>query len=131
MSSTSTAYYLGKAAAKVPFTGWIAAAGVASFVGYQWATLPQEPEPVRYASPATHAVDPHAEKIAAAAQQARIDRGPSIGMSAADVLKTKWGKPERVNRTESASGVREQWAYPGGNYIYFKNGKLESVSTRR
>ena len=37
-----------------------------------------------------------------------------------------WGKPLKINRTTSASGVHEQWVYIGG-YLYFDNGILTSI----
>ncbi|MBI5792765.1 MAG: hypothetical protein HZA63_14945 [Rhodocyclales bacterium] len=66
---------------------------------------------------------------AAAAHKARQARpGVSIGMTQAQVLnETNWGKPERVNRTTTAAGTREQWVYGNGNYLYFHNGTLTSI----
>jgi hypothetical protein len=71
-------------------------------------------------------------KISAIANKAikaqKKQEGVSIGMSKQDVLDSSWGKPERVNTTTNAYGVREQWVYRGGNYLYFKDGVLESIS---
>jgi len=53
--------------------------------------------------------------------------GVRIGFSKEDVLKSNWGKPESVNKTTTANGVREQWVYSGGNYLYFINGILTSI----
>lgn len=51
-----------------------------------------------------------------------------IGMSAKQVaLNSNWGKPDSVNRTTLASGVQEQWVYPGRGYLYFVNGKLVAI----
>ena len=36
-----------------------------------------------------------------------------------------WGEPEKVQRTELSSGSTEKWTYPGGRYLFFKNGRLE------
>lgn len=54
-------------------------------------------------------------------------QGVAIGMSAADVLASSWGKPQKVNTTTTAYGVREQWVYGGGNYLYFENGVLKTI----
>src|SRR4051794_30267660 len=46
----------------------------------------------------------------------------SIGMTAQQVVQeTAWGAPKSVSRTVTASGTREQWAYGGGDYLYFEN----------
>jgi len=51
-----------------------------------------------------------------------------IGMSAATVReKTSWGAPKSVNRTTTSQGVMEQWVYEGGEYLYFRNGKLYAI----
>lgn len=55
------------------------------------------------------------------------NEGVSIGMTKADVLASSWGKPQSINTTTNAYGVREQWVYGGRNYLYFKNGILESI----
>ena len=69
-----------------------------------------------------------AERHAASADQARRRReGVSVGMTADDVLASSWGKPQRVRTHTSAGGVREQWVYGGGNYIYFQNGRVTSI----
>jgi hypothetical protein len=53
--------------------------------------------------------------------------GVRIGMTAAEVRASSWGKPFDVNRTTTASGVREQWVYPGGSYLYFTNGIVSAI----
>jgi hypothetical protein len=54
--------------------------------------------------------------------------GAKIGMTAKQVIEeTSWGKPSSVNRTTNAGGVREQWVYDEKNFLYFKNGILESI----
>lgn len=54
--------------------------------------------------------------------------GVKIGMSKKQVIeKTSWGEPERINRTTTTHGEREQWVYDGGSYLYFTNGKLTAV----
>lgn len=52
--------------------------------------------------------------------------GVRLGMTSQEALDSSWGAPERVNRTTTAWGVREQWVYGGGNYLYFTDDKLES-----
>lgn len=54
-------------------------------------------------------------------------QGVQLGMTQEQVLLSSWGRPERVNRTTNAYGVREQWVYGNRNYLYFKNGILESI----
>jgi len=45
--------------------------------------------------------------------------GVSIGMTAQQVTdESSWGKPNHVNRTVTAAGVREQWVYPGPQYLF-------------
>jgi hypothetical protein len=53
--------------------------------------------------------------------------GVLIGMTEQDVLYSSWGKPTRVNRSTHSWGVREQWVFGGGNYLYFENGILKSI----
>ncbi len=54
-------------------------------------------------------------------------QGVTIGMSKEQALASSWGKPQKVNRTISAYGEREQWVYGGSNYLYFENGTLTSI----
>lgn len=55
-----------------------------------------------------------------------IGQNPSIGMTAGQVEVSLWGKPESVNRTVTEYGVREQWIYGNGQYLYFEDGILTS-----
>jgi hypothetical protein len=57
--------------------------------------------------------------------------GVSVGMTPEDALASSWGKPERINRTTNSRGTSEQWVYPGGEYLYFDNDVLTSISTSR
>lgn len=50
-------------------------------------------------------------------------RGVKIGMTADEVLKSNWGKPNHINRTTTAYGTEEQWVYSGG-YLYFDDYEL-------
>jgi hypothetical protein len=54
--------------------------------------------------------------------------GPRLGMTGKTVIETtNWGEPGRVNRTVTAGGVREQWVFGGGYYLYFTNGRLTAI----
>lgn len=57
----------------------------------------------------------------------RRKEGINIGMTREDVLKSNWGRPERVNTTVTTRGTREQWVYGGSQYLYFDNGILTAV----
>ncbi|WP_428348633.1 DUF2845 domain-containing protein [Methylonatrum kenyense] len=47
------------------------------------------------------------------------------------MVREAWGTPTRTNRTNSSSGIREQWIYrygPGrANYVYLENGRVTSI----
>lgn len=58
---------------------------------------------------------------------AKKKEGVRLGMSPDDAIASSWGKPDRVNRSTSQYGVREQWVYEGGGYLYFVNGVLDSI----
>ena len=76
-----------------------------------------------------------AEEKALAAEEAeaavRARRpGARIGMSASQVInRTRWGRPNAINKTITAHGVREQWVYSDGMYLYFVNGRLTAIQT--
>jgi hypothetical protein len=53
-----------------------------------------------------------------------------IGMTT-DMAKLSWGRPLTINSTIGSWGVREQWVYGGGEYLYFDNGKLTTWQTSR
>lgn len=63
----------------------------------------------------------------AAQRERRARPGVHIGMSAAAARKSSWGAPEAINRTITARGIREQWVYPNGNYLYFDDGILTAI----
>jgi hypothetical protein len=71
------------------------------------------------------------EKEEAAAKKKELQlwkkEGVSIGMTSERVLLSSWGRPESVNKTTNVNGVREQWVYGSGNYLYFQNGILTSI----
>lgn len=65
------------------------------------------------------------ERETAAIQKKKV----FISMSA-QAAKCSWGRPDRINRTTTAYGVREQWVYQYGsrrNYIYIESGQVEAV----
>jgi hypothetical protein len=69
------------------------------------------------------------EERAAAEQAAKP--GARIGMTANEVIeRTNWGKPLTVNRTVTANVVSEQWVYGGGEYLYFRNGRLTAIQNK-
>lgn len=51
----------------------------------------------------------------------------SIGMTVEEVLTQGWGRPQEINKTTSANGVKEQWVYPNFNYLYFEDGILVTI----
>ncbi len=53
---------------------------------------------------------------------------PKIGMTKQEVENSTWKKPSKINTSTYSWGVTEQWVYPGKGYIYFKNGKVSSIS---
>lgn len=60
-------------------------------------------------------------------KEKKKSEGVRIGMTKQDVLDSSWGKPEKINKTTTKYGVREQWVYGNGNYLYFEDDKLTSV----
>jgi hypothetical protein len=57
---------------------------------------------------------------------------PRIGMTRKQVIEaSNWGEPEAINETTSAAGVREQWVYGSGHFLYFINGRLATIQRSR
>lgn len=56
---------------------------------------------------------------------------PRIGMNWQDLYETCWGRPSKVNTTQTGRGTHDQLVYPKGNYIYLENGYLTSIQTSR
>lgn len=52
---------------------------------------------------------------------------PKIHMTDHEVLDSTWGKPVEVKRTTTEYGVREQWIYSNGKYLYFEEGSLTTM----
>ncbi|MEF9934368.1 MAG: hypothetical protein RSA01_03990 [Clostridium sp.] len=55
--------------------------------------------------------------------------GVTIGMTPEQVRASMWGNPDKINRTTTAYGVREQWVYRSkwSGYLYFENGRLVTI----
>lgn len=71
-----------------------------------------------------------AERQRLAAERQRLAALPKakIGMTAKQVLdQSSWGSPDKINRTTTAQGFREQWVYRSDAYLYFTNGKLTAI----
>ena len=52
---------------------------------------------------------------------------PAISMTKDEVLNSTWGEPEKINKTNTRYGTREQWCYSQNKYIYFENGIVTSI----
>jgi len=57
----------------------------------------------------------------------RKSQGVSIGMTKENVLLSSWGKPKKINKTTTSSGIIEQWIYENGRYLYFEDGILTTI----
>lgn len=64
-------------------------------------------------------------------EKADCDRrgGVRVGMTSDQVRASCWGKPTSVNRTITGASTREQWVYPGYNYVYVVDGVVSSIQT--
>lgn len=56
-----------------------------------------------------------------------IKKEPSIGMTEEEVRESSWGSPNDINKTTTKYGVREQWVYSNGKYIYFEDGVVTAI----
>lgn len=52
---------------------------------------------------------------------------PQIGMTSYGVKNSKWGEPLRINKTTYSWGIREQWVYSNGRYVYLENGLVVAI----
>ncbi len=84
----------------------------------------------RYISPGMLSnVATDVDPVVAAAECKR--RGnPRVGMTAKQVEATCWGKPDHVNRKESARGIAEQYVYGDGRFVYLHDGVVTEVQIR-
>lgn len=73
----------------------------------------------------TTAVDP-----VAAVADCKRKGGPKLGMNAAQVRATCWGRPSYVNAKTRSSGRYEQYVYDDNKFVYFRNGIVTSVSVK-
>lgn len=71
--------------------------------------------------------DPLIHKLEVEFKSWRNYEGVFIGMTQDQVRASKWGRPRDINRTTNSSGSTEQWVYGNGNYLYFRNGLLETI----
>lgn len=89
---------------------------------------PDEKDFVQRVAKGATAEEEKNRRLVDAADKARRKReGVRIGMTQEEVLLSSWGRPTKVNRTISASGVNEQWVYEGFNYLYFRDGVLTTI----
>ena len=69
------------------------------------------------------------------AKNARADceqRGPpKLGMTSAELLASCWGKPLRVVKITTASGVEENFVYGAGHNVKFTDGKVSEIVEKR
>lgn len=74
--------------------------------------------------------DPVARSKHAAEECARRGQ-PKIGMSSSELVQTCWGKPVRIVKKVSASGIEESFLYGTGHKVKVIDGKVaEIVETR-
>ena len=53
---------------------------------------------------------------------------PKIGMTEQEVRNSSWGEPQKINKSTYSWGTTEQWVYGNNRYVYFRNGKVTSIS---
>jgi hypothetical protein len=52
---------------------------------------------------------------------------PRVGMTAAQVEATCWGKPGHINQTHTADGTSDQYVYGDGRYVDIQDGIVTSI----
>jgi hypothetical protein len=52
---------------------------------------------------------------------------PRFGVTAKQVEATCWGKPDHVNRTETAGVISDQYVHGDSRYVYLRNGIVTSI----
>jgi hypothetical protein len=60
-------------------------------------------------------------------QREQLARGQVAIGATAKLAELGWGRPEKINRTVTASGTTEQWVYPGRSYLYVTNGRVTGI----
>jgi hypothetical protein len=66
----------------------------------------------------------------AAAAECKRRGDPHVGMKAAQVEATCWGKPNHISRKESSHGIHEQYVYGDGRFVYLHDGVVTEVQIR-
>jgi hypothetical protein len=64
-----------------------------------------------------------------AAAECKRRGDPRVGMTAKQVVATCWGKPNHVDRRETARGISERYVYSKGEYVILHNGIVTAVDT--
>ena len=62
-----------------------------------------------------------------AAAECKRRGDPRIGMTAKQVEATCWGKPDHVNRTQTAGVISDQYVNSNDRYVYLSNGIVTSI----
>lgn len=71
------------------------------------------------------------ERSRKAAEECRRKGDPKIGMNWQDVYDTCWGRPTKINTTETSAGTFDQFVYPGGKYLYLLDGYVTAIQSFR
>ena len=53
---------------------------------------------------------------------------PAVGMTTTQVGNSTWGHPKKYSETQSINGLSEFWHYSSGKMIYFRNGRVVSIT---
>jgi hypothetical protein len=53
--------------------------------------------------------------------------GISFGMTEGQILASDWGKPNSSTTIQTPTGTADGWFYARGNFLTFRNGRLEEV----
>jgi len=69
-----------------------------------------------------------AEQDAKEVEQAIEEKKIRVGMTPEEAARA-WGEPIRKNKSGGSYGSTEQWVYPAGVYVYFRDGRLTSWQT--
>ncbi|MGG1650410.1 hypothetical protein ABHN03_16530 [Paenibacillus sp. NRS-1775] len=67
------------------------------------------------------------KKIEAAVAEQMSKPVPTIGMTSSEVIDSRWGRPQDVNRTTTEFGTSEQWVYSGYRYVYLEDGVVTAI----
>lgn len=64
---------------------------------------------------------------AVAAAECKRRGNPRVGMTAKQVEASCWGKPDHVNRRQTARATTDQYVYGDGRYVHLRNGIVTSI----